>query len=229
VLTSCILWSRLSKECRDFYIRFKICNCTKCLCCVPGFSSRLGGLDFSQPSKGNYLFSAATANSTMDYSTKVIEDGVVDSPPSSNHVPQVVSSPSPLRAYMKAITHLQSSGAFSRSSQKLYKSPQSTIQKLLVNSKSLVFLVSNVILNSACSLVKALLMYFTISCILVAVQGEESVLKCSNTNKSNCSAPSTCHRRPSECNAKMSNFFNRLPLKPLPQRLERTTNELRSL
>jgi hypothetical protein len=49
----------------------------------------LKGLDFSQRRKGNFLFFAATTNST-----KVIEDSVVDSPPNSGHIPQVVNLPS---------------------------------------------------------------------------------------------------------------------------------------
>ena len=51
---------------------------------------------FPQHSKGNLLYSAATAQSTMDYSPKAVEDGVVDSPPSCE-VFVVVNSPSPLR------------------------------------------------------------------------------------------------------------------------------------
>jgi hypothetical protein len=46
-----------------------------------------GRLVHSQRSKGNFLFSTATANSIMDYSAKVIEDNVVDSPPSRGHIP----------------------------------------------------------------------------------------------------------------------------------------------
>jgi hypothetical protein len=57
----------------------------------------LEGLDCSQQSKLNFLYSAATANSTMDYLVKVIEDGMVDSPPSRNQIPLTVSSPSPLK------------------------------------------------------------------------------------------------------------------------------------
>ena len=61
----------------------------------------LKGLDFSQQRKENFLFFAATVNSTMDYSIKVIEDSVVDNPPNHGHVPQVVNSLSPLRMKRK--------------------------------------------------------------------------------------------------------------------------------
>ena len=36
----------------------------------------------NQVNFGIFLFSTTIANSTMDYSTKMIENGVVDSPPS---------------------------------------------------------------------------------------------------------------------------------------------------
>ena len=44
-------------------------------------------LDYGQfliLSTGNFLCSAATENSTMDFSTKPIDDSVVDSPPSGS-------------------------------------------------------------------------------------------------------------------------------------------------
>ena len=46
----------------------------------------LGRLDYSQQSKGNFLYSTATVNSTMDYLIKVIEDNVVNSPQVRGHV-----------------------------------------------------------------------------------------------------------------------------------------------
>ena len=56
----------------------------------------IGASTFLQHSKGNLLYSVATAQSTMDYSPKAVEDGVVDSPP-SREVLIVVNSPFPLR------------------------------------------------------------------------------------------------------------------------------------
>jgi hypothetical protein len=41
----------------------------------------IGGFDYSIQSKGNLLYSVATENSAMDDSTKMIEEGIVDSPP----------------------------------------------------------------------------------------------------------------------------------------------------
>ena len=51
----------------------------------------------SEHDKRHLLYSATTAQSTMDYSRKAVEDDVVDSPPSHGIVPLPISSPSPLR------------------------------------------------------------------------------------------------------------------------------------
>jgi hypothetical protein len=106
-----------------------------------------GGLVHSQRSKGNFLFFVVTANSTMDYSAKVIEDGVVDSPPSRGHVPQVVSSPSPLRMKTKAAASILCSAVDSRLFQKLYDSPGPVIREVLVISFSTIPFITN---NSFC-------------------------------------------------------------------------------
>lgn len=57
----------------------------------------LGNCEISVLSKGNFLYSAATAQSAMDYSSSKIEEGVVDSPPSHVAIPEQVYSPSPKR------------------------------------------------------------------------------------------------------------------------------------
>jgi hypothetical protein len=72
----------------------------------------------NQVNFGIFLFSTAIANSTMDYSTKMIENGVVDSPPSCDHILQGVSLPSPLRVRTKAATRLPSFRVDLRSSRK---------------------------------------------------------------------------------------------------------------
>jgi hypothetical protein len=73
----------------------------------------------------------------MDYSTKVIEDGVVDSPPSCSHVLHVVSSSLPLKVKIRATARIQSSVANSRSFRKLYDSLSSSIPKVLVKECSI--------------------------------------------------------------------------------------------
>ena len=45
----------------------------------------------------NFLCSAATANSTMDFSTKPIDNSVLDSPPSRSRRLPISCSPSPLQ------------------------------------------------------------------------------------------------------------------------------------
>ena len=57
-------------------------------------------LDYGQfliLSTGNFLCSAATANSTMDFSTKPIDDSFVDSSPSGSRRLPISCSPSPLQ------------------------------------------------------------------------------------------------------------------------------------
>ena len=57
----------------------------------------IGTCALSEHDKRHLLYSAATAQSTMDYSRKAVEDDAVDSPPSRGIVPLPISSPSPLR------------------------------------------------------------------------------------------------------------------------------------
>ena len=96
--------------------------------CVASLDSVLscGDGGCAPQSKGNFLYSAATANSTMENSAKTLEDGVVDSPPNRNALPLRVSSPSPLKT--KSSTRTQRSGSFgdTRSSRKLYNIPSSS-------------------------------------------------------------------------------------------------------
>jgi hypothetical protein len=92
----------------------------------------LGGLDYSQQSKGNFLYSTMIANSTMDYLTKVIEDSVVNSLHSRGHVPLMVNSLLPLRVKTGAVVWILNSMVDSRSLKKFYNSPSSSIPKALV-------------------------------------------------------------------------------------------------
>jgi hypothetical protein len=96
----------------------------------PWIQSWIGGggrWDGSIQSKGNFLYSVATTNSTKDSSTKMMEDGVVDSPPNRNVQPVAVSSPSPLRAKCATPTRNRQSFGDSRSSRKLYNNPLSSL------------------------------------------------------------------------------------------------------
>jgi hypothetical protein len=61
----------------------------------------------------------------MDCSTKMIEDGVVDSPPNRNAQPVIVSSPLPLRTKSMTPACIRGSFGDSRSSCKFYDIPSS--------------------------------------------------------------------------------------------------------
>ena len=68
-------------------------------------------LDYGQfliLSTGNFLCSAATANSTMDFSTKPIDDSVVDSPPSGSRCLSISCSPLPLQPPRRPTSPLDS-------------------------------------------------------------------------------------------------------------------------
>ena len=78
-------------------LRSRTCDSKRDVCTASVDSVMdIGAYAFSQHSKGNLLYSAATAQSTMDYLLKAVDDGVVDSPPSRG-ASLAVNSPSPLR------------------------------------------------------------------------------------------------------------------------------------
>ena len=56
----------------------------------------IGAYALLEDDKRHLLYSAARAQSMMDYSRKAVEDDAVDSPPSRGIVPLPISSPSPL-------------------------------------------------------------------------------------------------------------------------------------
>ena len=72
-------------------------------------------LDFFQQNKDNFLYFAATTNSTMDYSIKVIEDSAVDSPPNCGQASLMVSFLPPLRGRPNYGVSILSTVADSRS------------------------------------------------------------------------------------------------------------------
>ena len=67
------------------------------LLCAASADSILDYGQFLNLSTGNFLCLAATVNSTMDLSTKPIDDSVVDSPPSGSRRLPISCSPSPLQ------------------------------------------------------------------------------------------------------------------------------------
>ena len=73
-----------------------------------------------QSGLGHIMYSAATAQSTMDFSVKPINHGVVDSPPSGGKRPRPVSSPSPLKARAMPPSPNNRSSAVGPPQRKLY-------------------------------------------------------------------------------------------------------------
>ena len=67
--------------------------------CIASVDSvmEIGACALSEHDKWHFLYSAAIAQSMMDYSRKAVEDDAVDSPPSRGIVPLPISSPSPLQ------------------------------------------------------------------------------------------------------------------------------------
>ena len=80
-------------------------------------------LDYGQYvilSTGNFLCSAPTVNSTMDFSIKPIEEGVVDSPPNSKLRLPISCSPSPLRSMDRCASSMSPGSCEKGTQRKLY-------------------------------------------------------------------------------------------------------------
>ena len=73
-----------------------------------------------------------TTNLVMDYSTKFIEDGIVDIPPSRSANSMILNSPSPLRIRTRIAVHTLCLNVDSKSFCKLYDIPSSCIPCTMV-------------------------------------------------------------------------------------------------
>ena len=71
-------------------------------------------------STGNFLCSAPTVNSTMDFFVKHIEDGVVDSPPNSKLRLPISCSPLPLRSMHRRASSMSPDSSDKGMQRKLY-------------------------------------------------------------------------------------------------------------
>ena len=78
------------------------------------------------------MYSAKTAQSTMDFSVMPIDDGVVDSPPNGGKRPNPVSSPSPLKICRRSTSPQERSRMNPESQRKLYSKPTDELLALLV-------------------------------------------------------------------------------------------------
>ena len=120
--------------------------------CVASMDSILdcGGGSFVLQSKGNFLYSTAIVNSTMDNSIKMMEDGSIDSPSNRNAQPLRVNSPLLLKAKSTKKAHCLGSFGDSRSSHKIYNilsssSPSGVVKVFLRTSISFLHLSCNLL------------------------------------------------------------------------------------
>ena len=91
---------------------------------LPHQASEDSILDYGQYailSTGNFLCSAPTLNSTMDFSGKHVEDGVVDSPPKKKPRLLVSCSPTPLRSREARRLSISPTASDTGTQRKLYK------------------------------------------------------------------------------------------------------------
>ena len=94
----------------------------------------IGACALSEHDKWHLLYFVATAQSTMDYSRKAVEDDVVDSPPSRGIIPLPISSPSPLRGrgagQSSRSRHQDTNGAQRSLNLELSQSPNNVLVKV---------------------------------------------------------------------------------------------------
>jgi hypothetical protein len=91
----------------------------KCAASADSFSD-YGQFVISDNAVGHILYSARTAQSTMDFSTMSVEDGVVDSPPNSAKRAKVVRSPSPMKCASRSAFAQDRLGMNPETQRKLY-------------------------------------------------------------------------------------------------------------
>ena len=103
----------------------------KCAASVDSFSD-YGQFAISENRLGHILYSAATAQSTMDFSVMPLDDGVVDSPPNMGKRLMHNNSPSPLKCQPLSSSPWDRSGFSLVAPRKLYKDklPQDLVEKV---------------------------------------------------------------------------------------------------
>ena len=82
------------------------------------------------------MYSAKTAQSTMDFSVMPLDDGVVDSPPNGGKRSNPVSSPSPLKICRRSTSPQERFGMNPESQRKLYSEPPDQLPALQVQGVS---------------------------------------------------------------------------------------------
>jgi len=94
------------------------CDC-KCATSAHSFSD-YGQFDISKGALGHIMYSAKTAQSTMDYLSIPIDDGVVNSPPNGGKHSMPVSSPSPLNCRLQSTLPVVRNGMNPKIQRELY-------------------------------------------------------------------------------------------------------------
>ena len=115
-----LMWFLYS--CRVFQVEIALGSTTPTLA-LPCLASTDSILDYGQYvilSMGNFLCSAPTVNSTMDFSIKPIEEGVVDSPLNSKLRLPILRSPSPLRSMDRRASSMSPGSSEKGTQRKLY-------------------------------------------------------------------------------------------------------------
>ncbi len=79
-----------------------------------------GQLAMSEGGVRHIMYSAATAQSTMDFSMMDVDDNVVDSPPNGGKRPVQVNSPSPLKCRPESMSPRDRSKMNPETQRKLY-------------------------------------------------------------------------------------------------------------
>ncbi len=96
----------------------------KCTASADSFSD-YGQFAISQSGVGHIMYSAKTAQSTMDFSTMPVDDGVVDSPPNGGKRNIILNSPSPLKCRPRSSSPQDRLGMNPETQRKLYNEPMS--------------------------------------------------------------------------------------------------------
>ena len=119
---SIVLLMRFLYSCRVFQMEIAS-GSTAPTFALPCQASTDSILDYGQYvilSMGNFLCSAPTVNSTMDFYIKPIEEGVVDSPPNSKLCLPISCSPLPLRSMDRRASSMSLGSSEKGTQRKLY-------------------------------------------------------------------------------------------------------------
>lgn len=121
-LIDAIVEVRSSSCCSSGFAQFSYASwsLTTPMWCVPWFNYGLQPIRNIADDLGHIMYSATTAQLTMDFSILPIDDGVVDSPPDEGKRPRPISSTSPLKSRTRTSSPQIHSGNENFTQRKLY-------------------------------------------------------------------------------------------------------------